>query len=270
VILYADLPRKLAAELDNPRRRTPVHWIAFNTASDSFQTDPEILSISYRSMEVILERGVGVSFLTKGWIPDRFVDLFSRFPDLVSARLGLVSIDPSYQEAFEPGAATPARRLETLERLRSAGLKVEVRVDPMIPFFTDDEASLARLCEALSEQEVRTVALSYLHLRPAILFQLRQELSAVQYGVLRSCFEAQSWTTVGGATRSKLIPLALRKRGYERFRRISRAFGITALVCACKNPDLPGQQCTAGPGVEGGRNPVGRGHEQQQLTLFAC
>ena len=87
VHLYGNLPEKLARELDNPRRRAVVEWVAFNTASDSFQTHPKILDITYNAMKVLLEREVGVSFLTKGLIPNRFIELFSANPSLVFSRI---------------------------------------------------------------------------------------------------------------------------------------------------------------------------------------
>jgi DNA repair photolyase len=94
VNLYRNLPEKLAEEIDSPRRRSVVEWVVFNTASDSFQTHPMVLDVTYRTMKVLLERGIGFSFLTKGRIPDRFIQLFSDYPELVTSRIDLVSMSP--------------------------------------------------------------------------------------------------------------------------------------------------------------------------------
>ena len=268
VHLYGNLPEKLAEELDSPRRRSVVHWIAFNTASDCFQTHPMILDITYRSMKVLLERGIAFSFLTKGWIPNRFIELFAIYPGSVTARIGLVSRSRRYQEVFEPCAASVAERLENIDRLKAAGIDVEVRIDPIIPFYTDDEASIKRIYKALAKREVSRVSLSYLHLRPAILDQLRRELPPIEFNILRSCFESQSWNVVGASTRSKLIPRPLRERGYKRFTDLSKEFGITPLICSCKNPDIPAHRCTTAMGMERAKEP--EGETNRQLTLFSC
>ena len=63
VYLYRNIPEKLAREIDNPRRRTVIDHVLFNTASDSFQSHPAILDITYQSMEVLLKRKIRVSFL---------------------------------------------------------------------------------------------------------------------------------------------------------------------------------------------------------------
>jgi DNA repair photolyase len=268
VHLYRNLPAKLAAELDNPRRRSRVRWVAFNTASDSFQTDPAILDTAFRAMEVLLNRGVGVSFLTKGRIPDRFMRLFARHPGIVNARIGLVSLSQRYCDLFEPHAAGPDERLQNIDRLQAAGIESEVRIDPIIPFYTDDEGSIKILLAALASRNVKIVTLSYLHLRPAILEQLVRELPATESGILRSCYETQPWRSVGSATRSKLIPLPLRKKGYRRFSKLSRDYGIKTLICSCKNPDMPGDLCsTAFPA---GSLKAKAADAKGQLSLFAC
>jgi DNA repair photolyase len=268
VQLYRNLPEKLAAELDNPRRRSLIDRVVFNTASDSFQTHPAILDITYDTMTVLLERGIGFSFLTKGWIPDRFIELFARFPKFIVARIGLVSLADRYRDLFEPYAATVTERLQNIERLQNAGVDVEIRIDPIIPFYTDDNSSIEQLFGALSNRQITSVSLSYLHLRPAILDQLKKELPTTEFNVLHSCFERKPWTKVGAATRSKLIPRALRKKGYGRFMELARRFGIQSLICQCKNPDLPGQLCSASfENEETGKHLKEKG---KQLTLFPC
>ena len=267
VHLYSELSEKLAGELDNPRRRSAVSLVAFNTASDSFQTHPEILDTTYRAMRVLLERGVGFSFLTKGWIPNRFIDLFSKFTGLVYARIGLVSVSKRYRELFEPQTATAAERFQNIDRLKNIGVDVEIRVDPIIPFYTDNDASIGRLYRALDSRDIRTVTLSYLHMRPAIMHQLNRELPATESQILRSCFKTQSWGVVGASTRSKLIPRPLREKGYGRFKALAKEFGITPVICACKNPGVSSHQCSIGLQSTGQVKKEGAG---RQLSLFSC
>lgn len=268
VYLYGNLPEKLAAELDSPRRRAVVDWVQFNTASDSFQSHPKILDVTCETMKVLLERGIGISFSTKGWIPNRFIELFAAYSGLVAPTIGLVSTSPRYRDLFEPHAASVDERLDNISRLKGAGVDVDVRVDPIIPFQTDDVPSIERLYQALTERGIRTISLSYLHLRPAIVNQLRQELPATEFAVIQSCFQSQPWSVVGTSTRSKLIPRSLREKGYGRFLELAKAFGIKAIICSCKNPDLPAQRCPTGNSAR--KSSTGQGKDGRQLTLFPC
>jgi DNA repair photolyase len=268
VHLYVNLPEMLLKELDNPRRRLDVNWVIFNTASDSFQNHPAILEVTYSTMRVLIERGIGFSFLTKGRIPDRFIRLFSLHPGLVHARIGLVSLSTEYRDTFEPNSATIQERLGNIERLKAAGIEVEVRIDPIIPFYTDDIESIERLYKAISERGVRNVSLSYLHLRPAILDQLKRELPLTEFRLIKSCYESQPWTVVGTSTKSKLVPLPLREKGYRRFKELAKDHGIVPIVCSCKNPDMPSQICSCG--MRGKNMRIVRTEERCQLSLFPC
>ena len=266
ILLYANLPEKLARELDNPRRRKNITKVVFNTASDSFQTHPDILKVSYHSMEVLLKRGIFISFLTKGWIPHGFIQLFAKHRDLVSANIGIVSLSERYQKLFEPGAATPSARLDNIDRLQAAGIEPQVRIDPIIPFYTDDESSVRELFKGLAQRSINKVTLSYIHLRPTILRQLQKELPATHFKVLEACFKTQEWVCVGSSTRSKLIPVDLRKSGYKRFINLGKEYGIACLICSCKNPDMPAHRCFSGAphrAERGSSGPI-------QLSLFQC
>ena len=248
VLLYPDLPGKTALELDNPRRRIQVKHVTFNTATDCFQKHPRILEVAYQTMEVLLQRGVSFSFLTKGYIPECFVQLFAKYPHLVRPAVGLVSSRQDYQQMFEPNAAYPHDRLKNISRLIQAGLKVQVRVDPIMPFVTDDQDSADSLMAALAESGAGRVTLSYLHLRPRILEQLQKELPALEFRLLQSCFSAREWIKVGSCTKSLLVPKHLREKGHSRFSAAAERHGLKTLVCGCKNPDMQAGVCNPRPG----------------------
>lgn len=245
IYLYANLPQKIAQEMDSPRRRLKVDHVSFNTATDCFQNHSRVLEIAYQSMYVFLRRGVNISFLTKGSIPEVFLTLFAKYSQLVRAAIGLVSTSEEYKDTFEPGAANIQKRLASIGKLKSAGIEVQARIDPIIPFLTDDQKSIEKLMAALAEKGINTVSLSYLHLRPRILEQLKLELPGLEFKLLQSCFSGQDWTEVGTSTRSKLVPKSLRRKGYDRFSVMANKYGIKTLVCSCKNPDMNAQICSS-------------------------
>ncbi len=77
VHLYQNLPEMLEKDLDK-KRKLP-RWVSFSTASDAFQNVDEILDITYKTMKLLLERGISISFLTKGFIPSDFIELFRKY-----------------------------------------------------------------------------------------------------------------------------------------------------------------------------------------------
>jgi len=95
-------------------------------------------------MASLLEAGVEVAFLTKGLIGDPFFALFARFPSRVFAQVGITTLDERLQQSFEPGAASPAQRLGSIEKLAQIGIEAVARLDPLIAGITDTEARLKR------------------------------------------------------------------------------------------------------------------------------
>ena len=243
--------------------------VAFNTASDCFQPHPDILEITYHSMEILLQRGVSISFLTKGRIPASFMRLFAENPGLVRARMGMVSPFEDYRRRFEPGTASIPERLEAIRELQRAGVSVSVRVDPVIPFCSDDAETVSHLMHVLSKHGITDISLSYLQLRPGVLERLREELPKTQFHLLSGCFRSGEWHRPDGTAWSKLVPLSLRRKGHERFLEQARRRGISVAVCACKNPDLAGDLCDASPEDTSPRAPNKRS-ANKQLSLFDC
>jgi hypothetical protein len=71
VDLYVNLPSLLKEEL--LKKKVIPQWVILNTSSDCFQHHPDILNITYEVIRILVDRGIGISFLTKGLNPHRFI-----------------------------------------------------------------------------------------------------------------------------------------------------------------------------------------------------
>lgn len=263
VYLYINLPNLLEEELS--KKRALPQWVILNTSSDCFQSHPDILNVTYRVIEILLDYGIGISFLTKGTIPLRFFNLFGRSLEKIFSQIGIVSLSESYWKRYEPNTPSPEKRLENIQRFKEIGIIPEIRIDPIIPFVTDTETEIKNLFGRLSEMGIKRVTLSYLHLRPAIERQLMKELSSLHQRLIESCFRTQEWKTVGSSTKTKLLPKTIREKGYQRIKEIAESFGLATLVCQCKNPDLRGDLC----GSSRVKSVLSK-RVLKQLPLFRC
>jgi len=247
VELYGNLPKLLEEELARKRKIPP--WVVINTSSDCFQPHPEILKVTYEVIRLLLDWGIGTSFLTKGEIPQPFLRLFAKSPAKVLAQIGLVSLSERYWKDYEPLAPSPKLRLHNIRKLKEIGINCEVRMDPIIPFLTDTEREVTQLFEELRKAGAEKVTLSYLHLRPAIQDQFAKELSPLQAKLMKACFASQEWKEIGSSSMTKLLPIIIREKGYRRIREVARQYGIEALICQCKNPDLKADLCGSRKGL---------------------
>ncbi len=249
VYYYNNLTDILERELERRFKRGNLPpWVTFSTASDPFQPFEETLKLTYQVMERLLRAGVGVSFLTKGYIPDEFITLFSSHPSLVSARIGIVSLNKWYRDMFEPYAPLPEERIENVERLIRAGIDTAVRIDPIIPFITDSRKEIYRLIKGLSITGVRETSISYLVMRPFLAGEFLRELPFdIARRILR-LYHGQPYRSVITSARTRLLPKGLRERGYRIFKELAVKLSISCHICGCKNPDMGCEFCS--PWVE--------------------
>lgn len=236
----SDLLPRLCQELG--RGRLPP-MVSLSTTTDPFPPHPTLLELSYRAMELLLERGIRLSLLTKGFILPAFCSLFRRFPGRVYVTIGLVSLDPFYHRIWEPGTVPAQARLENLERLGEAGVPVVVRIDPVIPGVSDDEEGLGELFRALARRRVERVAVGFLFLRPSLLPRLRQGLLPSLLARLLPHYAGSPFQRVGGSATTQLLHPGYRRQAYQKLKAVAASFGVSAALCACKNPDLGGDPC---------------------------
>lgn len=107
----------------------------------SFTTDPYHpgdTSLTRQTIEALREHGLGFCTLTKGGsLALRDLDLFRRDRDAFASTL--TTLDEEVSLRWEPKAALPGDRIETLERFHAAGVFVWVSLEPVY----DTEATLA-------------------------------------------------------------------------------------------------------------------------------
>jgi DNA repair photolyase len=250
VHLYVNLPEKLVRELDR-KKRLP-EWVTFSTASDPFQQtcskrgEPidDILTITYRTMKILLERGIGISLLTKGFIPDEIIGLFRKYPDRIKARIGIVSMNDDYKRLFETFAASPMKRLLNIRNLINAGIETTVRIDPIIPNITDSEGELEHLIKRLKVHGVKSLSVSHLIIRPSIINQFVKELPFKTAKELIHLYHGQPWQRVITSARTRVLPKEMRINTYRIIKDIAKRYSIECHTCGCKNPDLPWEFCS--------------------------
>ena len=243
VRVYRDTAMRVALEL--ARKRRPPVSVYFCPSCDAFQPIEAVLQQSYDTMAAVLGEGVGVEFVTKGAVPGRFLDLFSRHRGRVSAQVGLTMLDDGLRGLLEPGAASVGERLRSISRLKGVEVSVSVRADPLIHGVTDSDSSLAALMAACRERAVTEMAASYLFLRPAVTAGLKRHLAdrELLQRILAPYAEGQRFQLRGGAGGGLALPQPIRRAGFTRLRQLAAKHGVHVHLCGCKNPDLTAERC---------------------------
>ena len=261
VVLYentADLVREeLARKRRKPRR------VYFSPSSDAFQNVPEVQEVSFETMRVLLDAGVEVAFLTKGFVGGRFVELFARAPHLTFAQVGITTLQDGLSARIEPNAASPAQRLDAIASLARAGVSVTARLDPLIPDVTDTRESVVPLLSALRRVGVSAAAASYLFLRPQFARGGRGPGTIADL-----CRNVGTWTYqrfLDGCGGGQMIGGAERRLRFAVLQMLGQEAGIAIRACRCKNPDLTAVGC----GIAGPPSQSDHADEEDALLPFA-
>ena len=241
VVLYVNTVQRLKRELGRRRRPAAVY---FSPSSDLFQPIAALRKQSLAVLELLLSRGIGVVFLTKGNIPELHRSLLREHRDLVCAQVGITTLDEHISSAFEPMAASPAERIDQIAWLISNGIATLGRIDPILPGVGDDAASLEALMKALAGAGLKRASASVLFLRASLLRHLKATSTPILADQLVKRFGRSDRIALrAGRSIVTVLPLDERRAILDRLRRIAATYEITVLTCACKNPDLAKGSC---------------------------
>jgi len=238
VVLYTNLAEKLENELS--RKRKIPEFVYFSPSCDAFQPVKQVLDTTYRLMTLLLKRGIGVSFLTKGRIPDKFIALFGSHSDNVNAHIGITTLNRQIQKQIEPHAATPGSRLKNIRALIQIGILPEVRFDPLIPGLTDPVSNLEPLLKILGGLGIKRAGLNYLFLRPIINRNIREDLgnTKVMEKIAQAFYDNVDMQLLASKSRVKALSLDFRQKQYKYISLLAKPYGIETYVCGYKNPDV--------------------------------
>ena len=238
VVLYTNLAEKLEHELN--RKRKAPEFVYFSPSCDAFQPVKQVLDTTYSLMAILLERGIGISFLTKGHIPDRFITLFKSHSKIVQAHIGITTLNRQLQKLIEPHAATPGARLKNISALIDIGILPEIKIDPLIPGLTDSINNLDLLLKISGRSGIKSAGLNYLFLRPIINKNIRESLGHTK--ALKKISEAfcdnVDLKLLAGKSRVRALNLNFRQKRYKFISSLAKRYDIKTYVCGCKNPDV--------------------------------
>jgi DNA repair photolyase len=130
---------RLRAELAAPGYRAAV--VNIGSATDAYQPIERDLRLTRGIVELLLQTRHPFSIVTKSSLVERELDLLREAAALgiVAVFISLTTLDHALSRTLEPRAASPARRLRTIETLAAAGIPVHVNAAPVIPFITEPE-----------------------------------------------------------------------------------------------------------------------------------
>jgi len=166
--LFAKTNAAEALEAELPEGKTLRGGIAIGTVTDPYQPAERNLRITRRLLESLAKRrGLDVSITTKSDLVLRDLDLLRKIgrANEVAVHVTITTFNRRLARLLEPRAPRPAKRIQTVRALASAGIRTRVFIMPVLPGITDKAASLEAIVAAAARAGADGVAHQVLFLR---------------------------------------------------------------------------------------------------------
>ncbi len=125
--------------------------IAIGTATDSYQPIERKAKITRSMLEVLARyRGLRVGIVTKSTLIARDIDLLQIIAERshLVVHITITTMNIALARKLEPRAPRPDLRMETVRKLREAGITAGVLCSPLLPGINDSERAVERVAKA--------------------------------------------------------------------------------------------------------------------------
>ncbi len=139
-----DFLRKFERDLKKAKRMP----VSMSNSSDPYPKVEREKRITRGALELLRRYDFPVLILTKSDLVARDRDILSSMPSVVS--ITITTMDEHLAKKLEPFAPPPERRLMAIESLKEKGVKVAVRIDPLIPGINSSLSDLRDLVKELA------------------------------------------------------------------------------------------------------------------------
>ncbi|MCB0220699.1 MAG: radical SAM protein, partial [Chrysiogenetes bacterium] len=139
IVVRMNAPEALRAHFE--KKSWSGEIIAFSGNTDCYQPLEAHYRLTRRCLEACLEYRNPVGIITKSALIRRDLDVIGELAalGLASAAVSIPFHDPETCRKVEPGAPSPATRLETIRALADAGVRVTLAMAPIIPGLNDSD-----------------------------------------------------------------------------------------------------------------------------------
>ncbi len=131
--------QRLLPRLEKDLKKLPRDaLISMSNSSDPYPPVERELELTRQCLSLIKERNFRLLVITKSDIVARDADILSEMRCAVS--ITVTTLNAEKAAIIEPQAPEPQKRVEALKKLKDAGIPVVLRLDPVIPFLTENDA----------------------------------------------------------------------------------------------------------------------------------
>ncbi|MBQ4819004.1 PA0069 family radical SAM protein [Aquimarina sp. MMG016] len=166
ILVKKNAPELLEKKLRHKNWQT--HPIVLSGNTDCYQPIEKKLKITRQLLQIFLKLKHPVGIITKNALIQRDLDILTELSNdnLIKVYLSITSLQEETRRILEPRTASIKKRLETLEKLSSAGIPTGVMMAPIIPSINSHE--ILPLAKEISKRGAIGIGYTIVRLNGAI------------------------------------------------------------------------------------------------------
>ena len=129
---FVDVKTNVASLLQREIKKKQIGRVWISGTCDPYQPLEMRYKLTKRCLEILLENRWPVTVQTKSPLIKRDLELVRKFHN-IEVGFTITTADENIRKIFEPNAPPVGERVETLNELRSSGIKTFVMIAPLLP-----------------------------------------------------------------------------------------------------------------------------------------
>lgn len=173
ITVFKDFDQVVAKQLDSISVASCGY---LSPVTDPFQKVDEKYHLSKKIIQEFVNRNIPIEFITKQKVPQDVIDIMKNQKHSFG-QVSILTIDEKKRRILAPGGATTKELLDNVKRLDQAGVYAVCRLDPIIPYVTDNKVELEKLIVSAKEAGAKHIIASVmdipLKIKPDIIKALK-------------------------------------------------------------------------------------------------
>jgi DNA repair photolyase len=221
--VFNDFDKKIARQLDGLNVASCGY---LSPVTDPFQRINAKYELSEKIITAFVDRNIPVQFTTKGRISERALKIIKK-QEHSFGEVSILTMAEDKRERLMAGGASTDELVRNIERLSDAGIFAVCRIDPIIPYVTDDEAGLDALVQKVADAGAGHIIASCMDIPRALKYELYDKLE-VRFKISRRKMAQLYTEMLSGRFQAKI---EYRKKLFRTMREICDRNKVTLGLC---------------------------------------
>jgi len=223
IAVFKDFDKKVARQLDTLRIASCGY---LSPVTDPFQPINEQYQLSEKIIGEFVDRNLPVKLTTKGSICETALKLIKK-QEHAFGEVSILTLDEDKRERLMDGGASTDELVRNIERLANEDKFAVCRIDPIIPYVTDNRDDLEELVQRVVETGAGHIITSCLDIPQATKNVVRDELEK-RFGIQKRMLDQLYTEELSGRLHAKID---YRRKLFKLMRAICDEHRVTMGLC---------------------------------------